>query len=195
MMAQYCFFLAHLHGRIFFWTGAIFAKWNLISLENSTEDISTFDQFLFLNTSNKTIGIPTGFPGLTSLLSWLCSRYQYYFPVEGAFLISAMLMRPVAYFYSLIEKGDKFSLIALLVILSDIYFSETLGWHEIKQWQCTIFILSLTMTVLRVLYWLAQTSIDNGNPIFFLALTLSFGVILSAYCKEYVNDYVVLSKI
>ena len=106
-MAQYCFFLAHLHGRIFFWTGAIFAKWNLISLENSTEDISTFDQFLFLNTSNKTIGIPTGFPGLTSLLSWLCSRYQYYFPVEGAFLISAMLMRPVAYFYSLIEKGDK----------------------------------------------------------------------------------------
>lgn len=81
------------------------------------------------------------------------------------------------------------------MIFRNIGFSEKSGWHEIKQWQCTIFILSLTMAVLRLLYWFTQASIGDGNGTFPLVITLSVGFVLSAYCKEYVKDYVALSKI
>ena len=117
VLGQYCFFLVHLHGRIFFWTGAVFSKMNFISLDDvsSGDSFSSSDRFLFSNASNTSIGIPTGFPGLTVLLSWLFSRYQYHFPVEGMILITAMLMRPVAYFHYLIRTGNKFNLIALVI--------------------------------------------------------------------------------
>ena len=114
VLGMYFFFLVHLHGRIFFWTGVIFSKLNLISLDDASDSFSSSDIFLFSNASDKSIGIPTGFPGLTVLLSWLCTRYQYHFPFEGIFLVSAMLMRPMAYFYSLIRTGNKFKWIAVL---------------------------------------------------------------------------------
>ena len=198
MLGHYMVFLVHFHDRVFFWTGAIYSKMNFINLDAASGDrFSSSDLLLFSNASDKNIGIPTGFPGLTALLSWICPRYQYHFPMEGIFLFSAMLMRPMAYFYSLIRTGNKLILITVLMIISisTISFSEKLGWHEIKQWQCSIFILSLTMVVLRLIYWLGQASMSDENSAFPLVLTLSFAFLLSTYCKEYVDNYVVLSKI
>ena len=114
MLGMYTFFLVHSHGRIFFWTGVVFSKMNLISADDISDNrFSSSDRFLYSNATEKSIGIPTGFPGLTVVLSWLCTRYQYHFPMEGIFLLSAMLLRPVAYFYSLIRKGNKSNTIAL----------------------------------------------------------------------------------
>ena len=133
MLGHYMVFLVHFHDRIFFWTGVIFSKMNLISLDDANGySFSSSDLFLFSNTSDKNIGIPTGFPGLTVLLSWLCPRYQYHFPMEGIFLFSAMLMRPMAYFYSFIRTGNKLNLIVILMIIGIIY-TVTFTFHEGRQ--------------------------------------------------------------
>ena len=194
LLGQYTFFLTHLHGRSFFLTGVFFSKMCLIRFDDASDSFSTSDRFYFSNASDTSIGIPNGIPGITVLLSWLCPRYQYLFPVGGIILCSAMLMR---HFYFLIRPGNNNNLIALLIIL-DTIFSENLTIHEIKQWQSTMIIMCLIVTVLRLLYWLAQASITDGNntfPLMISMLTLSFAFILSAYCKEYVNNYVPLSKI
>ena len=111
MLGMYIWFMTYLVGCLFLWTGVIFSKMNLTSSElisgNPTESLSPSDVFLFSSSSDKEIGIPTEFPGLTVLLSWLCPRYKYYFPLEGILLLSARLMRPVAYIYSLRRPGEK----------------------------------------------------------------------------------------
>ena len=118
MLGHYMVFLVHFHDRVFFWTGAIYSKMNFINLDAASGDrFSSSDLLLFSNASDKNIGIPTGFPGLTALLSWICPRYQYHFPMEGIFLFSAMLMRPMAYFYSLIQTGNKLNLITVLMFI------------------------------------------------------------------------------
>ena len=107
VLGQYMFFVENFHGRSFFWTGAFFSKrckMNVIS-QDAADNLSTSDHILF--SSDKTIGIPTGVPGITVLLSWLCPRYQYHFLLELIFLNSAILMRPMAYFYSYIRTGNK----------------------------------------------------------------------------------------
>ena len=76
-----------------------------------------------------------------------------------------------------------------------VSISENIKVCEVKQWQSTFVIISLAITVLRLLYWLVQASVTDDYSIFNLLLTLGFGVILSAYCRDYVNNYVVLSKI
>ena len=92
---------------------------NVIS-QDAAGNLSTSDNFLF--SSDKTIGIPTGVPGITVLLSWLCPRYQYHFLLELIFLNSALLMRPMAYFYSHLRTGNKYDLIDLHINLCNIYF-------------------------------------------------------------------------
>ena len=108
VLSQYIFFIGHIHGRSFFWTGAFFSKFNLIS-QDARESLSTSNEYqcLFSNESDKTIGIPTGIPGITFLVAWLCPRYQYYFLLELIFLNSSILIKHAVYFYSLMRPGDK----------------------------------------------------------------------------------------
>ena len=89
---------------------------NVIS-QDAADNLSSSDYLFFSNASDKTIGIPTGVPGITVLLSWLCPRYQYHFLLELIFLNSAILMRPMAYFYSHIRTGNKYDFIGLHINL------------------------------------------------------------------------------
>ena len=131
LLGQYTFFLTHLHGRSFFLTGVFFSKMCLIRFDDASDSFSTSDRFYFSNASDTSIGIPNGIPGITVLLSWLCPRYQYHFPIEGIFLCSAVLIGQIANFFFLIRTGNNNNLIALLIILDTIFFRKSENsWNQ-----------------------------------------------------------------
>ena len=75
------------------------------------------------------------------------------------------------------------------------YFSVSgsLDLHFIKQWQVTLIIIDLTLFVLRVVLLLAKTELDHAlAPLIYSTV---FGFLLYVYCKDYMEDYVNLSKI
>ena len=72
---------------LYIWIGAIFAKLNGLGLENYRENSRCF-------------------LGINILLSWLSTKYQYFLTFEALVYVSAMLFRSMAYFYSLIGKGE-----------------------------------------------------------------------------------------
>ena len=98
MLGHYFFFLTHVHGNIYFWIGAIFAKFNGIGIENDRESIHCF-------------------LGINILLIWLAIKHQYYFPFEAFAIVSAKLLRSMAYFYSLLCPGESLNMLNLLSIL------------------------------------------------------------------------------
>ena len=57
----------------------------------------------------------------------------------------------------------------------------------------TIVIIDLIIIVLRVLCWLAQASMDD-RPLHII-FAFACGFILHIFCKEYLKDYVDVSKI
>ena len=65
--------------------------------------------------------------------------------------------------------------------------------HVIEQFQVTVVIIDLIIMVLRVVGWLAQASMDD-RPLH-ITFALACGFILHIFIKEYLKDYVDLSKI
>ena len=59
----------------------------------------------------------------------------------------------------------------------------------------TIVILDLVIVVVRVLYWLVQASMDEDATPFHITFALAFGFLLFTFCKDYLKEYVDLSKI
>ena len=88
MLGHYFFFLANVHATIYICIGAIFAKLNGLGLENSYRENSQT------------------FLGIDIILCWLSTKYQYFLTFEALVYVSAMLFRSMAYFYSLIGKGE-----------------------------------------------------------------------------------------
>ena len=72
-------------------------------------------------------------------------------------------------------------------------FSETINWHEVEQWQSTIVIFGGIILILRALCGLTQASMDDR--LLLIILSLACGFILLTFCKDYLKDYVDLSKI
>ena len=130
------------------------------------------------------------------LLTWLSIKFHYYLPFEVLIFTSVILLRSMAFFYSLLWAGDT---------AEDCYpskpfnlqnyhtFSEIIRWQVIEQWMNTIVIIDLIMIIMRVLYWLAQAGI-NEKPLHVI-FALACGFILYTFCKEYLKEYVDLSKI
>lgn len=85
MLGHYFFFLGNVHGSIYIWIGAIFAKLNGLGLENYRENSHCF-------------------LGINILLSWLSTKYHYFLTFEILVYVIAMLFRSMAYFYSLLGR-------------------------------------------------------------------------------------------
>ena len=133
------------------------------------------------------------------LLSWLSIKYHYYLSFEVLIFNSVMLLRSMAFFYSLLCAGDKALyflpfLKALPIIFMAVHIlSEIIQWQLIQQWMNTIIIIDLIIIVLRVSCRLVQSSMDD-RPLHVI-FALAYGFILRTFCKEYLKDYVDLSKI
>ena len=78
-------------------------------------------------------------------------------------------------------------------IISDLV-SGSLDLQEVKQWQVTLCILYLMSSVPWALYHIVLTGVD-GDRGFHLLYSLVCGIFLFDFGKNYVEDYVCLSKI
>ena len=107
--------------------------------------------------------------------SWIFTKYQYsHFTLELLLLICTSLMGPMTYFYQNIRPGK-------------------LDQRLVDQWQLTIIIVDGVIFGGRVLFWLLQASLDDRA--FLLICTLFIGITLLVLCKDYIEEYVDLSKI
>ena len=189
MLGHYATYLSFLFYCTIYIGGSIFIKWSKRSLENDDDTIMLYTWYGHDTYHN----ISRGSQDLGILLSWLCTKYQYHFPLELLIFVSALLIRPMAYFYTFLRPGNQFHLAKLICHCVNLLFSVTIRWHETEQWLRTIFIFDIIITVLHTLSWLAQG--ENVDGTFTLLFSLSFGFILFTYCKDYVKRYVDLSKI
>ena len=71
-------------------------------------------------------------------------------------------------------------------------FSGTPNWQEIEQWVITLSIFNHVILILEFFNILAQT---NGVNLMIMLPTVGAGLVLIKLCKDYVDDYVDLSKI
>ena len=86
------------------------------------------------------------------------------------------------------------SVIVIVMILMFILVPGALDLKEVKQWQVTLCILYM-MTSLP---WALSRILLNGaddDKLFHLLYSAIGGVVLFDFCKNYVEDYVCLSKI
>ena len=116
-----------------------------------------------------------GLQAKSILLSWLFIKYQYYFfTLELLLLICTSLIGPVTYFYQHFRP-------------------QSIDQRHIDQWQLTIIIFDGIIFGARVLLWLFQASLDDRA--FLLVCSLSIGISMVIVCKDYLEEYVNLSKI
>ena len=73
------------------------------------------------------------------------------------------------------------------------FFSDVINWHLVDQWHATIIIIDLIILVMRVLCSLGRSSMDD-RP-FDIIFGLVCGFVLLVLCKDYLKEYVDLSKI
>ena len=85
MVGHYCFYIAGVNEWVSFYISAVFARYNGISMvENSDHKFDIA-------------------PAL--LMTWLCTKYQCYFPLELLVYSSAKIIMPLSQFYNLMIKG------------------------------------------------------------------------------------------
>ena len=97
-----------------------------------------------------------------------------HFTLELLLLICTSLIGPLTYFYQNIRPGKP-------------------DQRQIDQWQLTIMILDGLIFGARVFSWLLRASLDDKA--FLLICTLFIGITLLVLCKDYIEEYVDLSKI
>ena len=113
MLGHYIFYLHLLVYYTFLNGGAFLVKWNKIGFELSIDLGFESDN----DTNMLPIGlydIPETLTELFILLSWLCTKYEYHFPLELLIFVSLYLITAMAYFYTLLRPGNKFYLANLV---------------------------------------------------------------------------------
>ena len=116
MLGHYATYLSLLFFCTTYIGGAIFIKWSKRSLENDDDTIMLYTWYGHDTYHN----ISRGSQDLGILLSWLCTKYQYHFPLELLIFVSALLIRPMAYFYTFLRPGNQFLLAKLILGMSSV---------------------------------------------------------------------------
>ena len=88
MLGHYLLFLMELKDCLLIYIGIILAKWKIIMVPECTAGHS-FNDFL------------------TLLMAWLCTKYQFHFPLGLLIYACARLLMPMSNFYRLLKTGKK----------------------------------------------------------------------------------------
>ena len=176
-MGHYCLFLSLINEIVTSYICDAFAKWN-------GRMIMTKDAW-----HRSDLG-----PAI--LLAWICTKYRLYFPLELLFYGFMLLAIPICALCSLRMTGHNITLLPSQFPNREFHPNTSIcHWDYGLQWFITLFICGGIVMVTRALCWLMQTDVKERVFIMHLLLTLTCGFVLFSVCKQYVDIYVVPTKI
>ena len=123
------------------------------------------------------------------VIVWVCTRFQYHYAL--CLLIDTILesIHQLIYFYTLIWEGK----IGIYTGHESKHtsFSAKEGVSQLHHWRVTLTVLNAGAMILLIAYQ-SYTASSMAPPIY---SALAFTVILYAWIKDYIENYVAMSKI